>query len=141
MSKHFNQFYPITKNILRPPNITLIQTDGSFHYKKKLAQTSCILFTQYRLLTQVKTYFTHKCPMETEWNSVLDGIRFAKKKNITSIYLENDCLGVIRSIVENNNHKKFQEYYYHIMKEINEIEYIAIRWIPRKYNKADDLFR
>jgi ribonuclease HI len=140
MSKHFNQFHSITKNIIKPPIITLLQTDGSFHYNKKLSQTACIIFNDYKLLTQVKNYSKHKCPMEVEWNSILDGIQFAKKKNITSIYLENDCLGVIRSIVENNSHKKFKDYYYHIIQEINEFEYIGIRWISRKYNRADDLF-
>jgi ribonuclease HI len=136
----FNQFNPITKSIIKPPKITLIQTDGSFNYKKKLSRTACIIFSEYSKLTQVKSYYKHKCPMESEWSSVLDGIKFAKIKNVNSIYLENDNIGVIRSLVQKNSHIKFEEYYYQIINELNEFEYISVRWIPRKFNMADDLF-
>jgi ribonuclease HI len=137
----FNQFTNLTKLIIKePPKITLIQTDGSFHPGKRISRTACILYTSkpYSLIT---TYFNHDDSIESEWCSILDGINYAKKKKQHSIYLENDSLTVIQSLIQKKVNKRFEEYLYNIYNIANDFEYIGIRWIPRKYNKADRLFR
>jgi hypothetical protein len=143
MNKYiFNHFNSLTKSIsILPPSITLIQTDGSFEYRKRISRTASILYVPLKPYTLVTTYFNHKDSMESEWCSVLDGIKFAKSKNERAIKLENDCLDVIQSLVQKKYNKRFEEYFYNIYNEVNEFEYIGIRWIPRKLNKSDLIFR
>jgi hypothetical protein len=72
-----------------------------------------------------------------KWNSI------CAKKDQSSVELENDCLPVIKHLINRRPPAKSYliEYYSAIFKEVKHMEYISIRWIPRELNKADNLFR
>jgi len=128
----------------KPQEIARVQTDGSFKIQPHiLSRTAIILKTheneKYNLMT---TYLNHKNSTESEWCSVLDGILFSMKKEIHSIELENDNLGVMSSLI---NRRKpngyYSEYYAYIFDLTKNMEWVSIRWIPRELNKSDRLFR
>ena len=122
-----------------------MQTDGSFsRQQNEMSRTAAILKTwEGNTLTISKTYFDHTDSTESEWCSVLDGIMYAVKKGQPFLELENDNLGVIRSLVEEDRPKRphIADYYNAIQYSLKEFEYLGVRWIPRKFNKADRLFR
>jgi len=79
---------------------------------------------------------------ETEWFSVYNGILFALEKNATSIEIENDNLSVVhiltgQKVKRNGIASHYEE---KIQYAASHTEYTGIRWIPRKHNRADDLF-
>jgi hypothetical protein len=66
-----------------------------------------------------------------------------QKNEVSSISLENDNLGVINALIQKRKprHEYAAAYYDLIMKEVKYMDYVEMRWIPRRYNKADGLFR
>ena len=131
-----------SSTLLKPLSTVLLQTDGSFNHDLQMSRTACILDSKEGDLTLSKTYFDHESPMEAEWCSIVDGIKFAIKKGQGSIDLENDNLGVINHIIGTKKPPKiYYDYYLQVFKEIRDLDYIGIRWIPREMNRADDLFR
>lgn len=79
---------------------------------------------------------------EVEWCSVLDGVLYAKAHKIKALQLENDNLSVINSLIHENSPKNnFKPYYSKILQNISSLDWFDIRWIPRRFNRADDLFR
>ena len=120
---------------IRAPHTQLIQTDGSF--KSGISRTAC-LFPRSREY-MLRTYLDHRHSADSEWCSVLDGIRLAKELDRGAIFLENDCLGVVQALVSRRP-PKHMDYYHAILDEIRQMDYIGIRWIPRELNRADDLF-
>ena len=137
-------FSPLSRSIQRPARVALVQTDGSFSTQyPELSRTAVILRTRDHIdYTLVDTYTDHWNSHETEWASVLNGIRFALKKDQGSVELENDCLPVIKHLIHKRKPLKsyLADYYTQILKEAKTMEYLSIRWIPRELNKADDLF-
>jgi len=128
------------KNIM-PATTVLLQTDGSFNHQIKMSRTACILDAKEGELTLSKTYFDHQSSTESEWCSIVDGIKFAVKKDEGSIHLENDNLGIVNHIIGLKRPPRlFMDYYLQVFKEIKGLDYIGIRWIPREMNKADNLF-
>jgi len=130
--------------MIRPDIMAKVQTDGSFKNQPYiLSRTAVILRTndkiQYSLMN---TYLTHKNSTESEWRSVLDGVKLSIKKEEPSIELENDNLGVMSSLIKRrkpNGH--LADYYNYIFDMVKNMEWVAIRWIPRELNKSDRLFR
>ena len=124
-----------------PPKVAHVQTDGSF---TSFSRTAVLLRTvtpeEYTLRS---TYFDHVNSTQSEWCSILDGILFSKRKDQGSIQLENDCLGVIQALLRNRppRDELTAHFYTTIFKELRELDYFGIRWIPREMNKADQLFR
>jgi hypothetical protein len=74
---------------------------------------------------------------------VLDGITYAIKRGQDSLELENDNLGVIKSLIlaVRPNRPDIADYYNAIQYSLKEFEYLGVRWIPRRLNRADGLFR
>ena len=138
-------FVPLSKSILRPPKVAQVQTDGSFSLEfKEMSRTAVILKTRDGIdYSLFDSYTDHWNSTESEWCSVLNGIRFALKKDQGSVELENDCLPVIKHLTHRRAPMKsyLAEYYSQIFKEAKTMEYLGIRWIPREFNRADDLFR
>ena len=129
------------KSFLKPPSIAHVQTDGSF--KNGLSRTAVILQTneERRLM---KTYIDgeHKNSTESEWASILDGIIFSRTNDQGAVELENDNLGVVHTLKMGRATKEMDRYYSNaIAKEVDKLEWISLRWIPREYNRADRLFR
>ncbi len=93
--------------------------------------------------TLINTYFDHKNSYESEWSSVVDGIDFAIKKKEYTLEIENDNLSVINSLIDRKRpvQKYVVDYFDYIMDISTKLDYLGVRWIPRKLNKADDLFR
>ena len=124
-----------------PPKVARVQTDGSF---TSFSRTAVLLRTttpeEYTLRS---TYLDHVNSTQSEWCSILDGIIFSKRKDQGSIQLENDCLGVIQALLRNRppRDELTAHFYTTIFKELRELDYFGIRWIPREMNKADQLFR
>jgi lipopolysaccharide biosynthesis glycosyltransferase len=62
---------------------------------------------------------------------------------IGCLQLENDNLSVIHCLV--NERKPSQayaaKYYNDVRAAVKDMDWMEIRWISRKYNKADALFR
>ena len=133
-------------NAFRPALVAHIQTDGSF-YPSGISKTSLILKNakNTRTWAVVKPYndSQHRNSTEAEWASIADGILFAISKNQNSLELENDNLGVIRILVGQLKPSEPSSNFYanYIWALGIEMNWLAVRWIPRKLNRADDLFR
>ena len=128
----------------KPPKVAHMQTDGSFGMEFKISRTAVILRDRVgHDYTLCKTYLDHNHSMESEWCSILDGIRYAIQRDEGSIELENDCLPVVKSITRKKipANSLLANYYTAVFKEIRELDFLGIRWIPRELNKADELFR
>jgi ribonuclease HI len=109
-----------------------------------MSRTAVLLrTTDYVEYSLVDTYTDHWNSTESEWASVINGVRFALKKDQGSVELENDCLPVVKHLISKRPPAKsyLADYYSAIFKEAKTMEYLGIRWIPRELNKADDLFR
>jgi len=135
-------YSPLTINRRLLVTPAKIQTDGSF-MNGRISRTAVILTkpdgVKYSL---VNTYFDHKNSHESEWRSVVDGIEYSIKKEERSAHLENDNLGVINNLVNRNRPTGLYIYYYdYIFEMLSNMDYLAVRWIPRALNKADKLFR
>lgn len=80
---------------------------------------------------------------ETEWYSVYKGLLFALETNVTKLHIENDNLSVIQHLVgfSSKDCPSYVAHYKHSIRLLaNETEYTGVRWIPRRFNRADDLF-
>lgn len=137
-----------------PPVCSHLQTDGSFktwnrnspNSKKNLARIGFYLQTVdgnvhtnfYEIDAQTST--------DTEWASILGGIKFSGEYNQDSIYVENDCLSVISFFSPHSskcpkNGTAARHYYEEICRVSNEFAYVGLRWIPRELNRADQVLR
>ena len=130
---------------MRPANTAILQTDGSYgaNYQSLSRTASLLINHKGEQFTYCKVYANHTDSTESEWCSVLDGIRFAIDKGEWAIELENDNAEVIHSLLEESIPKRphIAEYYEAIYSHINTLEYFSIRWIPRRFNAADGIFR
>ena len=135
-------FSTIWRKCSRPLEIAHLQTDGSFRYTDRVSRTASLLLSDEKY-TSVKTYFDHENSYESEWCSILDGIQMTQSNDIESVSVENDNLGVINALIQKKmpRHDYAAAYYDLILKEVKHMDYVEIRWIPRRLNKADALFR
>lgn len=138
-------FSALSKPGPRPPKVALVQTDGSFSSQYvEMSRTAVLLKCPDALeYSLVDTYSDHISSTESEWASVLNGIRFALKKDQGSVELENDCMPVMKHLIFRKAPAKsyLADYYAAVLKEARPMEYLGVRWIPRELNKADDFFR
>ena len=84
------------------------------------------------------------CSTEAEWASVAIGLSLALERGSDAIAVENDNLGVIRSLIFPNTklrHEYARYYRDRILLSALETSWTGARWIPREQNRADDLFR
>jgi ribonuclease HI len=121
---------------------TLLQTDGSF--KRSKGRAASILFHTSDTYSKVWNLERATDSYETEWASVYHGLLFSMNKNVYNLHIENDNQGVILNLIRVPNTKKQKpyvaEYREAILQLAKQTEFTAIRWIPRKQNRADDLF-
>jgi ribonuclease HI len=128
----------------RPPIvIAALQTDGSFRYKDRISRTACLLNDEGSTYKSVKTYFEHKNSYESEWCSVLDGIRMSQDYQIGNLQIENDNLSVMNCLINERPPPQgyVTKYYADIIAASRDMDWLEVRWIPRKLNKSDGLFR
>ena len=123
--------------------ISSLQTDGSFRYNDRISRTACLLNDEGELFKSVKTYFDHKNSYESEWCSILDGIRMSQANGCGDVQLENDNLSVINCLINERPPAQgyVAKYYTDVLHASRDMDWLEVRWIPRKLNKADGLFR
>lgn len=138
------QFRFLGGKLLRALSPSLVQTDGSFHMRNKTGYAAAILYHDSRKYKHLLYLENAKDSCETEWASVYNGLVFSLEKNVSEINIENDNLGVVQNLTEHKE-KKLKDYAahykYEILKLANYTKWTGIRWIPRKFNRADDLFK
>ena len=130
---------------LRPLSASLVQTDGSFHLRNKTGYTAALLYHKSETYKRLVYLEYVRGSYEAEWISVYNGLVLSLEKNVNEIKIENDNLGVVRSLLDFNESKKYKDHVLHykheILKLANQTRWAGIRWIPRRENRADDLFR
>jgi len=126
------------------PLLSIVQCDGSFSRKGAAAAFLIYDASQQIVKSQRMDLYNVKNSTEAEWASVFHGMEAALTENNENIGLENDCLAVIAGLVHPTN-KLRQSYARHyrqqILKLADETIWTGARWIPRKENRADDLFK
>lgn len=124
------------------PILAQLQTDGSFRaYRGYVAMhltraDSSHTKQMFEILGALNS-------TEMEWASVAKGLEFALEQNQDCIGIENDNLGVISCLITQSRpkHAYARHYKAQIMNLANQTLWTGVRWIPRKINRADDLFR
>lgn len=126
------------------PLLSIVQCDGSFSRKGAAAAFLIYDASQQIVKSQRIDLYNVKSSTEAEWASVFHGMEAALTENNENIGLENDCLAVIAGLVHPTNslrHSYARHYRKQILKLADETIWTGARWIPRKENRADDLFR
>jgi ribonuclease HI len=79
---------------------------------------------------------------EAEWASVAAGLEFALEHNETAVCIENDNQSVVEGLLKKErNRMEYARYYKNRIEFLTrEANWVGVRWIPRKFNRADDLF-
>lgn len=123
-----------------------IQTDGSFGQRHGPRIAAIIYTPAHQVGPSWMGPIRANSSTETEWASVALGLRMALEFNHRHVGIENDNLGVIRSLIFHREFKakrnqEYARYYFNeIMKTAAQTEWTGVRWIPRGLNRADDLF-
>jgi ribonuclease HI len=135
-------FFRLASRVINKPPTFLVQTDGSFHEGARISKTAAIAF-QNPLVNHMKIWFDHESSYESEWASVLEGLRMSQSLGIDAVELENDNLSVMTYLRDKRipGGPMAATYYKEILEESAKMEWVGIRWIPRERNFADTLFR
>ena len=133
------------KRIYSLPLYSLIQCDGSYTAKKGVSAAAYLITDPAGATLMGKRIdLTAISATEAEWASVYHSLEAAMELDQECIRIENDCLSVVAGLVHPTNPLK-APYARHYRKKIQELAAVTawtgIRWIPRKLNKADALFR
>lgn len=131
------------KRIHALPLQTVVQCDGSFS-RLQSAAAYIVHDPAGTTLMGKKVDLAAISATEAEWASVFLGLEAALELDQECVALENDCLSVVAGLVHPTNPLKHL-YARHYRKKIQDLAtqtvWTGIRWIPRKLNKADALFR
>jgi ribonuclease HI len=127
------------------PFLTIVQCDGSFT-RQRGAAVAYLVYDSSRQVTMSKRVDLPfaSSSTEAEWASVAQGLEAAIELEKETIGLENDCLSVVAGLVYPANalrHAYARHYRKKILDLASQTLWTGIRWIPRKANRADDLFR
>ena len=132
-------FSRIGGKLLQPfPFLIRVQTDGS--YGRLGGRVAAIICSPEKRSLMMEVPVSGST--EAEWASVALGLQLALDENEVNIGLENDNQGVIRGLVNNRPLKHEYARYYRskILGLATHTLWTGVRWIPRGYNRADDLF-
>jgi len=133
------------RRVLPLPFPTIVQCDGSYSRQRGAA----VAYLVYDSANQVVMSKRVDLPFassstEAEWASVFEGLEAALELEKENIGLENDCLSVVAGLAYPTNPLR-PVYARHYRKKIIDLAaqtlWTGVRWIPRKANRADDLFR
>lgn len=127
-----------------PPLLALVQVDGS--YKGGKGAAAVWLETAAQNCIDKKVYQLGKVESstETEWAAVYAGLCRGLELREGALIIENDCLGVINTLIQRDGalKKEYARYYRSkVLEGAAQAEWVGIRWIPRAYNQADGLLR
>lgn len=142
--------FPFTRvagHVTHPPLLlATVQTDGSYAHKTGDARVAAILtptksHSTFRHLQSISA----ESSTEAEWASISMGLELAISHNEGAVGVENDCLGVINTLLSPHDtwlrHEYARYWRYRILRQAKGFEWLGLRWIPREQNRADDLFR
>jgi len=116
-----------------PSILTYVKTKGTIHNIHPRARAAVIINAPsdiYRYMIPIDA----RTPTETEWASVLFGLTMALENNCDSLVLENENLGLIRSLVMPRPRLRYEyarHYHNQILTRAKETEWTGVRWIPR----------
>lgn len=131
------------KRIHALPLQTVVQCDGSFS-RLQSAAAYIVMDPAGTTLMGKKVVLAAISATETKWASVFLGLEAALELDQECVALENDCLSVVAGLVHPTYPLKHL-YARHYRKKIQDLAtqtvWTGIRWIPRKLNKADALFK
>ena len=127
------------------PILSYVQTDGSFGKRERdRARVAVIIRPPSDVEQRFMFPVDANSSTETEWASVAAGLSLAVERGSDAVALENDNLGVIRSLIfpaSRLRHEYARFYRDRILMTAAETSWTGARWIPREENKADELFR
>lgn len=127
-----------------PPALAHVQTDGS--YGSFLGPRIAAVVkpaTSRHTFRYVKHIFAESAT-ETEWASIALGLEAAIQLDQTAVHIDNDNLGVVGGLIQRDNYlrKEYARYWRSVILGLtNKTDWTGIRWIPRRENHADALFR
>jgi ribonuclease HI len=145
-AKMYDKFLRIGgRRALPLPFPTIVQCDGSYG-RQQVAAVAYLVYDSSRQVMMSKRvdlpFATSST--EAEWAAVAQGLEAALELEKETIGLENDCLSVIAGLAHPSNPLR-HVYARHYRKKILDLAaqtlWTGVRWIPRKANRADDLFR
>jgi hypothetical protein len=130
---------------IHPPLIlTHVQTDGSYGSFVGPRITAIVKPATARHTFRYVKNITAESPTETEWASIALGLEAAIQLDQTAINIDNDNLGVIGGLLNRDNYlrKEYARYWRSIILNLSaKTDWTGVRWIPRRDNRADDIFR
>ena len=130
--------------VLPPPILSYVQTDGSFRAATPRARIAVIIQPPADEEQRYMFPVDANSSTEAEWASVAIGLSLAVERGSDAVALENDNLGVIRSLIfpkTKLRHEYARYYRDRILVSALETSWTGARWIPREENRADNLFR
>jgi ribonuclease HI len=143
--QHMNFIYFGGITRIRPPILTIVQTDGSFHLRTRSGKAGALLLRpDHTFSSHIEPLHGLASSMEAEWASIHLGLSVAAQMRQPAVGLENDCLSVISHIAFNSPpvRQEYARYYHHKIRELSrQFDWCGIRWIPREQNRADKLLR
>lgn len=130
--------------LFKPPMLAHIQVDGSFGPRRAAAvAVKYVSAARDRSASFTKPVYAVENSTEAEWIAIYAGITFALENNEKAMIVENDCLGVIHHLMQRDQFLRrdyARHWRYEIYKLAANTEWTGVRWIPRRYNQADELF-
>jgi hypothetical protein len=133
------------RRAIEPPFLTRVQTDGT--YGRPLGGRIAAVVSRpdgREVAAQMVSVPSVRSSTEAEWASVAFGCRLALENDHECLGLENDNLGVVHALMWPTTplrHAYARHYRGLIYASIAQSQWTGIRWIPRKLNQADALFR
>jgi hypothetical protein len=130
--------------LFKPPLLAQVQVDGSFGPRRQAAvAVKFVAAAHDRSAAFTKPVYAVASSTEAEWIAVYTGLMFALENNEKAMVIENDCLGIIHHLMQRDQVLR-RDYARHWRSEIYKLaeqtEWTGVRWIPRRQNRADDLF-
>ncbi len=160
---HLQQFIRIggKLSVPRAPQIIAhVQVDGSYTPRTRDARIAAILTllpqrgrseppSYAGRATQNHNTYRHvqsisaESATEAEWAAISLGLELATTHNEEVIAIENDCLSVVGALLMRDGPLRLEYARYwrnRILGAANRCQWVGLRWIPRRLNRADDMF-
>lgn len=127
-----------------PLALAHVQTDGSYGSFTGPRIAAIVKPATSRHTFRYVKHTSAESATETEWASIALGIEAAIQLDQTAVHIDNDNLGVIGGLIGRDTYlrKEYARYWRSvILGNANKMDWVGVRWIPRRENKADSLFR
>ena len=148
---HNSPILRVGGSLYRQPPLTLLSclhVDGSYkHNQNRDVATAAAAFhlkaaNNEELFQKISIKASNST--EAEWASILFGLRSATENGERLLHIQNDCLGIIQSFIPYSRtprHDYARMYKEQIVGLANQAQWVSISWIPREFNRADQVLR